>query len=331
VVGTLRTDDVETDADFGLLADPFRRELLVHCYRMLGGLDEAEDLVQETYLRAWLGYGAFEGRSSLRTWLYRIATNVCLTALAGRHRRPLPALLGEASPDVGAVLQYGRPGTRWIDPIPDVLLAAPADPAAVAVSRDGVRLAFIAALQYLPPRQRAVLILRDVLAWRAAEVADLLGMTTVAVKSSLQRARSRLAVVDATPEQAVRLPDADLRDLLERYVAAFENADIHALMRVLTDDAALEMPPHATWFRGATVPAFLAARVLAGPGAMRLLVVGANGQPAVAVYVREADRVHRAHALHVLTVTPAGISRIVAFLDVGLFGRFGLPHVYAGS
>ena len=179
--------------EFARLTDPFRPELLAHCYRMLGSVHDAEDQVQETMIRAWRSYGEFEGRSSLRTWLYRIATNACLRALENSSRRPLPSGLGAPGEDPDAPLAVARPEVPWLQPIPDALVSAgPADPADIVASRQSVRLALIAALQYLPARQRAVLILRDVLGWRAAEVADLLGTSTAAVNGMLQRARARL-------------------------------------------------------------------------------------------------------------------------------------------
>src|ERR1700733_6415510 len=217
--------------DFARLTDPFRPELLAHCYRMLGPVHDAEDQVQETMVRAWRSYGQFEGRSSLRTWLYRIATNACLRAIETRRRRPLPSGLG-APADLGAPLSAERSEVGWLEPIPDAPFAvAPPDPAQVAVSRQSMRLALVAALQYLPGRQRAVLILRDVLGWRAAEVADLLGVTTVAVNSLLQRARAQLG--EAAPaESEIREPDhGQDRALLDRYAAAFETADVAGLLR----------------------------------------------------------------------------------------------------
>ena len=323
--------DVTSDGgEFARLTDPFRRELLAHCYRMVGSVDDAEDLVQETYLRAWRSYAGFDGRSSLRTWLYKIATNACLSALEHRSRRPLPSGLGGPSPDPQAPPASARPEVGWLQPIPDALLAgSPADPAAVVVSRDSLRLALIAALQHLPPRQRAVLILRDVLAWRAAEVADLLDTTTVAVKSTLQRARAQLGQVAPVEDSIAEPAEAELRALLDRYVAAFENADVAALVRLLRDDVELEMPPTPDWFAGRpAVVRFFASHVLVEPGAFRLVVTEANGQPAVAAYRRDGDGVWRAHAVQVLTATAGGIARIVVFLDPGLFGRFGLPQVH---
>ena len=222
--------DSAVQEDFLPLAEPYRRELLAHCYRMLGSVHDAEDLVQETYLRAWRAYDRFEGRSSLRTWLYRIATNACLTALETRSRRPLPSGLGapNADPDDALVQQAEVP---WLEPIPDAMVAgAAADPATIVTSRDSIRLALIAALQHLPPRQRAVLILCEVLRWRAAEVAEMLDTTTAAVNSALQRARAQIELA-APSEDAVTEPQTpDQRDLLERYVAAFESYDVNALV-----------------------------------------------------------------------------------------------------
>jgi RNA polymerase sigma-70 factor (ECF subfamily) len=322
--------------EFGRLTDPFRRELLAHCYRMLGSVHDAEDQVQETLLRAWRSYGEFEGRASVRTWLYRIATNACLRALETSSRRPLPSGLGGPGEDPGWPADAGRPEVPWLEPIPYVLLAAGAgDPASTVAARDGMRLALIAALQYLPGRQRAVLILRDVLAWRAAEVAELLGVSTVAVNSALQRARVRLRQV-APAEDELREPaDADDRALLGRYAAAFQNADTAALMELLRDDASFEMPPLPTWFSGRErIGAFLESHVLQDPGALAMIPVLANGQPAFAVYRRDREGVHRAHAIQVLTITGSRItgsriSGIVSFLDPGLFAAFSLPQVLA--
>src|SRR5579859_8168993 len=219
--------------DFTGLAGRFRGELLAHCYRMLGSAEEAEDLVQETYLRAWRTYDDFEGRSSVRTWLYRIATNVCLTALERRGRRPLPSGLGGPVADPEATLVAG-PGVPWLQPFPDALLTGEhEDPAAVAVSRAGIRLAFVAALQYLSARQRAVLILRDVLELPAAEVADMLGTTTTAVNSGLRRARAQLAGAQAGEDDLAEPDSASQRAMLDRYAAAIENADAGVLAELL--------------------------------------------------------------------------------------------------
>src|ERR1700736_197812 len=220
--------------EFARSTEPFRRELLAHCYRMLGSLDEAEDLVQETYLRAWRSHAGFEGRSSLRVWLYRIATNACLTALEQRGRRALPSGLGAPSDDPDGPPVMAGPEVSWLGPIPDALVTGPAqDPAVIAVARESLRLGLIACLQYLPARQRAVLILRDVLAFPAAEVSAMLGTSTVAVKSTLQRARARLEQVAPAAQEVSEPAEPAARALLEAYISAFQNADPAALERVL--------------------------------------------------------------------------------------------------
>jgi RNA polymerase sigma-70 factor, ECF subfamily len=315
--------------DFTGLTGRFRGELLAHCYRMLGSAEEAEDLVQETYLRAWRSYEGFEGRSSVRTWLYRIATNVCLTAIERRSRRPLPSGLGGPAEDPEAPVVAG-PEVPWLQPLPYALLAAEhEDPAAVAASRAGIRLAFVAALQYLSTRQRAVLILRDVLEWPAAEVADLLGTTTTAVNSALRRARAQLAQALPAEDELAEPAEPDRRALLDRFAAALENADASTLAELLREDVALEMPPLLTWFAGRpTVARFVASHLLTEPGRLKLVPVTANGQPAVAVYQREPGGHYHAHAVLVLTVTRTGIARIVSFQNPGLFGSFGLPQDY---
>ncbi len=315
--------------DFAGLTGQFRGELLAHCYRMLGSAGEAEDLVQETYLRAWRSFDGFEGRASVRTWLYRIATNVCLTAIERRSRRPLPSGLGAPTEDPGASLVAG-PEMAWLQPFPGTLLAGEReDPAAVAVSRAGIRLAFVAALQYLTAKQRAVLILRDVLEWPAAEVADLLGTTTTAVNSSLRRARAQLAQALPAEDELAEPAEPERRALLDRFAAAIEEADATALAELLREDIALEMPPILTWFTGRpAVAGFIASHFLIEPGWLRPVPVTANGQPAFAVYQREPGGGYHAHAVLVLTVTRTGIARIVSFQNPGLFGSFGLPQEY---
>ena len=309
--------------DFARSTEPFRRELLAHCYRMVGSVDDAEDLVQETYLRAWRSFGTFEGRSSLRTWLYQIASNACLTAIERRSRRPLPSGLGSPDQDASVPPAAAESDVQWLQPIPDALLRPESgDPAAIAVSRESLRLALIASFQYLPPRQRAVLLLRDVLAFPASDVAGMLGMTTTAVKSALQRARSRLEEVAPAADQVAE-PEA--RALLDQYIRAFETADAAALKQLLRRDATLEMPPSAAWFTGGRAIAE-AVSGLGSPGDWRMLAVAANGQPAAAAYHREPDGSYRAYGIVVLTPTTTGIARLVVFADPGLFDRFGLPQ-----
>jgi RNA polymerase sigma-70 factor (ECF subfamily) len=316
--------------EFVRLTEPLRRELVAYCYRMLGSVHDAEDLVQETYLRAWRSYDGFEGRSSLRAWLYRIATNRCLTALEHRGRRPLPSGLGGPSDDPDLPLAPGRPEVAWLQPIPDALLeAASGDPATIVASRADMRLALIASLQHLPARQRAVLLLRDVLAWRTAEVAELLGTSTAAVKSALQRARARLEEAAPVEDQVVEPAGADQRALLDRYMAAFEAADIAALTGLLQEDAQWEMPPVPAWFAGRqAIGRFLASQVVGAPRAWRMVPTRANGQAAFATYLRGPNGGYHAHAIQVLSVTAAGIARVVAFLDPSLFVTFGLPATH---
>jgi RNA polymerase sigma-70 factor (ECF subfamily) len=310
------------------MTDPFRPELLAYCYRMLGSVQDAEDQVQETLIRAWRSYGEFEGRASLRTWLYRIATNACLRALENRSRRPMPSGLAGPGEDPEAPLAAARPEVPWLQPFPDALLRAEtADPASVAASRASVRLALIAAVQYLPPRQRAVLILRDVLAWRASEVAGLLGVSTAAVNSVLQRARDHLRRAAPAPDEIREPAEPELRTLLDRYASAFENADVTALTRLLRADAVLEMPPLPGWFAGRErIGRFLEFRVFDRPGDFAMVPTAANGQPAFAAYLRGRDGVHRAHAVQVLTVSASGIAHVVSFNQPELFAMFGWPQ-----
>jgi RNA polymerase sigma-70 factor (ECF subfamily) len=311
---------VETEPDFLSQADPYRRELLAHCYRMLGSVHDAEDLVQETMLRAWRGYEKFEGRSTLRTWLYRIATTQCLTALESRGRRPLPTGLGGPSDTGGQPLEK-RDEVPWLEPMP-----GDDDPAAIVTSRESTRLAFVAALQHLPSRQRAVLILRDVLAWRAAEVAELLGTTTAAVNSALQRARAQLADVAPTPEDVTEPDTEHEQRLLARYVAAFERKDVDAIVSLLAEDAVWEMPPYSTWFQGPDqVARHLTGQCPGGPGDFRFAATVANGEPALGMYLRAEDGVFRPFALQTFTVRGDRFSHVVSFFDLRLFDTFGLP------
>ena len=309
--------------------EPFRRELLAHCYRMIGSVDDAEDLVQETYLRAWRSFDSFEGRSSLRTWLYQIASNACLTALERRSRRPLPSGLGSPDQDADAGSSVAQPDVLWLQPLPDALVRPDrGDPAAIAMSRESLRLALIASFQYLPPRQRAVLLLRDVLAFPATEVAEILGMTTAAVKSALQRARGRLEEVTPAADAISEPQEPQARALLDAYIRAFETSDPVALKQLLRRDATLELPPSADWFTGPRAIAE-AVRGLGSPGDWRMLAVAANGQPAAAAYHRQPDGSYRAYGIVVLTATPTGIARLVVFADPRLFRWFDLPQTYS--
>ena len=316
--------------DFVAATEPFRRELFAHCYRLVGSAQDAEDLVQETYLRAWRSYAGFEGRSSVRTWLYRIATNRCLTELARPGRRTLPSGLANPEPDPDAHLQPAGAGTTWLQPVPDAkVIPDHADPAVIVAARAGVRLALVASLQVLPPRQRAVLILRDVLAFRTTEVADLLGTTPASVKSALQRARARLAELALADGEITEPAAPRARALLDEYIAAFENADAAALERLLLDDAVLEATPLRTWFagRGVCLP-FLRDHLLGSPGDWRMVATGANGQPAAVAYHRDDQGQYHPYGVCVLTVTAAGIRRITSFGDPALVTVFGFgPYV----
>ena len=309
----------DDNADFSVATEPYRRELLAHCYRMTGSLHDAEDLVQETFLRAWKAYDRFEGKSSVRTWLHRIATNTCLTALEGRQRRPLPTGLGAPSSDpTGELIE--RAEVPWLEPLPD--------PSVIVGSRESVRLAFVAALQHLSPRQRAVLLLREVLQWKAAEVADAIGASTAAVNSLLQRARSQLEAAGPSSDDRLTDPNsADAQDRLTRYIAAFEAYDIDRLAKLFTSEAIWEMPPFDGWYQG---PQAIAALIhqqcpAEAPGDMRLIPLTANGQPAAAMYMRDGAQ-HLPFQLHVLDMRADGVSHVVAFLDTTLFAKFGLPE-----
>ncbi len=313
---TLATEDLERH----------RRELTGYCYRMLGSGSEAEDAVQETMLRAWRSADGFEGRSSVRSWLYRIATNVCLDMHRSAQRRARPMELGPASPPEESFLGPMLPERTWVSPIPDArVLPENADPAEVAVARDTVRLAFVTALQHLPARQRAVLILREVLHWQAAEVAELLDASVAAVNSALQRARATLAAVPV--EARPREVGADQAGLLARYVDTFERYDVSSLVTLLHEDAVQSMPPYAMWIRGAAD----IGRWLLGPGigcrGSRLLPArAANGCPAFGQYRPDPEGGHRPWALHVLEVSGGRITGFHAFLDTDrLFPAFGLP------
>lgn len=324
-----RMTDTAVQEDFLPLAEPYRRELMAHCYRMLGSLHDAEDLVQETYIRAWRAYDKFEGRSSLRTWLYRIATSACLTALETRNRRPLPSGLGAPSADPDAVL-VERGEVPWLEPVPDTLVLDPeADPASVVTSRESIRLALIAALQHLPPKQRAVLILCEVLRWKAEEAAQLLDTTTAAVNSALQRARAQIQQVAPSEEAVVGPATPEQRAMLDRYVEAFERYDVNALVTLFSDDVVWEMPPFTGWYQTPADVATLISHQCPAQraGDLRLLPAAANGQPAFGMYLRDGDT-YRAFQLHVLSFADSGIDHVVAFFDVSMFESFGLPEQF---
>jgi RNA polymerase sigma-70 factor (ECF subfamily) len=320
--------DVVTVSAPGIAPDDLedhRRELTAYCYRMLGSGFDAEDAVQETIVRAWRASGSFEGRSSVRSWLYRIATNVCLDLLRGRQRRARPMELGPSRPPVESSLDGMLPEGSWVSPIADDrVLPLEADPAELAAARDSIRLAFVAALQHLPARQRAVLILCEVLRWQAVEVAELLETTVAAVNSALQRARATLASIDSG-EHSVAV-DAEQADLLARFVDAFERYDIDKLVRLLRDDAVQSMPPFAMWLQGAAD----IGRFMLGPGGgcrnSRLLATAANGWPAFAQYKPDPEGGHTPWALHVIEISGGRISGIHSFLEVKeLFPAFDLP------
>lgn len=311
------------DGDFAAAVEPFRRELLAHCYRILGSIHDAEDLVQETYLRAWRGFDRFEGRSSVRRWLYKIATMACLTALETRSRRPLPSGLGAPSDDHRVELAPGDPSVPWLQPAPDALFGGE-DPAAIVEGKSSVRLAFVAALQLLPARQRAVLTLRDVLSFRSAEVAEMLGTTTAAVDSALRRARAQLATAGPVQDDLAEPAEESRRELLARYVDAFDRADADALVNLLRADVELEMPPVPTWFTGRrAVVGFLADHVLLHRRQWRIVPTAANGQPAFVIYQRTHDGRYEAYGVQVLTLIGARVSRITVFVDPSLVPAFG--------
>jgi RNA polymerase sigma-70 factor (ECF subfamily) len=303
--------------------EQYRRELVGYCYRMLGSIQEAEDAVQDTMLRAWRALATFEERAGLRPWLYRIATNVCIDMTKGRTRRALPMDVAPVGTSQGR-LDHRRSEASWIQPAPDGLILPPdGDPADHAVSRESVRLAFIAALQHLAPRQRAVLILRDVLGWRAAEVAVLLETSADAVNSALRRARQSISTVGR--ESAPTEPSADDRELLAAYIDAFERYDVEALVVLLRDDAIVEMPPFELWLRGRDDIRdwLIAVDALANH---RLMPINANGSLAVAIYSAATPGGEpTAFAIHVLDVIAGRISAIRSFIEPALFELFGLP------
>jgi RNA polymerase sigma-70 factor (ECF subfamily) len=317
-------------ADLERRLEQHRVELTAYCYRMLGSAFEAEDAVQETFIRAWRGYDRFEGRAELRSWLYRIATNACLDLLSGRNRRARPMDLGPSrEPEVANLRTL--PEATWIEPIPDARVLPEGDPAEVAVGRETVRLAFVAALHELPPRQRAALILCEVLRWKAGEVAELLETSVASVNSALQRARATLEAADIEAAgEAAELDEAD-QELLERYVEAFQRYDVEALTSLIHEDATQSMPPYDLWLRGRD-------DILAwwvGPGATCrnshvVPVETANGSPAFGQYRPRPDgEGYEPWALQVLELSGGRIVELTFFLDTErLFPLFGLPLEY---
>jgi RNA polymerase sigma-70 factor (ECF subfamily) len=307
--------------------EPFRRELTGYCYRMLGSGSEAEDAVQETMLRAWRALDRFEGRASLRSWLYRIATNVCIDMGRQVQRRARPMDMGPPSPPEESRLGPMLPEAAWVTPVPDARVEpAGGDPAEVAVKRESIRLAFVTALQHLPPRQRAALILCEVLHWQASEAAELLGTSVAAVNSALQRARATLAALPADPSPSTQLDQADA-GLLRRYVDAFERYDIERLVTLLHEDAVMSMPPFAMWIRGGeNIGRFMLEPMPSLCRGSRLLPVAANGGPAFGQYKPDPAGGHSPWALQVLEVSGGRICGFHAFLDTQpIFSVFGLP------
>jgi RNA polymerase sigma-70 factor, ECF subfamily len=320
--GTATLDSSEVELEL----EQRRVELTAYCYRMLGSAFEAEDAVQETLLRAWRSMDGFEGRASIRSWLYRIATNVCLDMLNGRQRRARPMDLA-APQTADALLGEPLPETTWIQPMPDGhVMPEGADPAVVAESRETIRLAFIAALQHLPARQRAVLILRDVLRWKAAEVAELLETSVASVNSALQRARSTLADSEISPSDPLEPMDPEQRELLTRYVQAFERYDLDSLVSLLRKDATWSMPPYELWLRRHED----IRKWCLGPGAgcrgSRLIPTVANGSPAFGQYKPSPGGGYDPWALQVIEASVGEIVGISFFLDTdSMFPLFGLP------
>ena len=327
--GSLRVMRATDEDAFRALTDPYRRELQLHCYRMLGSLEDAEDVLQETLIATWRGLDRFEGRSSIRAWLYRIATNRCLNALRDSARRPREVQLMPEPPEPTRMAE-----PIWLEPYPDSLLERLPDtapgPEARYETKEAIELAFVAGLQRLPPRQRAVLVLRDVLGFRAAEVAALLDTTEIAVKGALQRAR---AAIEAPDREQAPLPDSPReREIVSRFAAVVEGGDVDGIVAMLTDDAWLTMPPQPYEYQGAAAIArFLSDRAGRRGGPLRLVPTRANTQPAFGCYF-QAEHSAIAHAYGLLVLTLAGdrIAAMTWFSDTGLFPRFGLPRTLRG-
>ncbi len=323
-----RATDARGDAreEFTRRTEPYRRELLAHCYRMLGSTHDAEDLVQDVYLRAWRSYGEFEERASMRTWLYRIATNACLNALQHSSRRVMPSGLGLPAHDMPAQAEH-LTEVPWLEPIPDRLLGASDDPAAVVAGRADLRLALVLALQHLPARQRAVLLLRETLGMPTTQIADLLDISTAAVNSSLQRARAKIDELAPASDQVSEPDDPGSRALLNEYASAFERSDIPALTRLFAEDAIMEMPPVAVYFQGVhALTRFYEVKLPKDPGVCKMVPTAANGQPGYAMYMREPEGTFTFRSLHVLTLRGNAISRVSMFRGDGVADIFGLPE-----
>ena len=303
--------------DFDGLTARYTRELMAHCYRMSGSVHEAEDLVQETFLRAWKASATFQGRSSVRTWLYRIATNVCLTNLEGKPKRPLPAGLGTEDQMAGDALEENHE-IAWLEPVPDA--------AVVVAERDTLRLAFVAALQHLPARQRAVLVLRDVLRWSAKETAEALETTVPAVNSALQRAHAQLGEKALTADTVVEDLDDRQKQLLDHYLAAFWAKDIHTIVGLLKADATWDMPPFLNWYRGAeNIGELIGTKCPGGVHDMPMVPTVANGQPAFGLYMRHPEGHFEPFHLQVLHLEGDRVRHVTAFFEPTLFATFGLP------
>jgi RNA polymerase sigma-70 factor (ECF subfamily) len=307
------------------LLESYRRELTGYCYRMLGSPFDAEDAVQETFVRAWRSFDRFEGRSSLRSWLYRIATNVSLDMLGGRERRARPMDLGPSREPVVENLN-ALPEVTWIEPVPDGRVLPEGDPAEVAIAHDTIRLAFVAALQHLPPRQRAVLILCEVLRWQASEVAELLETSVASVNSALQRARATLEATDLSTEAELSVEAADA-ELLERYVQAFERYDMEALTALIHEDATQSMPPYDLWLTGRDdIFRWWYGPGIGCQGSRVIPTVAANGSPAFGQYKPAEGGGYEPWALQVLEVRDGKIGELTFFLDTErVFPLFGLP------